>query len=62
MKITAEAKYFVNFTRPGRTFVLSIIVEVTISYLLMWQKCINSKQNIHNKNEWNNTHVFISRR
>ena len=37
---TAEAKYFINFAQPRKGFVLLL----TVFYLLMLQKCINSKE------------------
>ena len=37
---TAEPKYFINFGQPRKGFVLLL----TVFYLLMLQKCINSKQ------------------
>ena len=43
--LTAVAKYPINFTQPRKRFVLtSIIMEATVSYLLMLQKYIKSKQ------------------
>ena len=45
-KLTAEARDHINFTRPRERFVLSPHYnKATVSYLLMLQKCINSKQN-----------------
>ena len=44
-KLTAEAKYSINFTHPIKRFVLSLtIIEATVSYLLMLQKYNSSKQ------------------
>ena len=46
-KLTAEAKYPINFTQSGKQFVLSqTIMESTVSYLLMLQKYINLKQKL----------------
>ena len=45
--LTAEAKYPINFTQPGKRFLLKkseAIWEAAVSYLLMLQKYINSKQ------------------
>ena len=45
MTLTAEAKYLINFTQPNKRFVLSLHYNKrTVSYLLMPQKYINSKQ------------------
>ena len=45
--LTAKAKYPINFTQLGKRFVLSLnIMEATVSYSLMLQKYINSKQKI----------------
>ena len=45
--ITAEAKYFINFTESGkRLWWVYTIMESTVSYLLMLQKYINSNQKI----------------
>ena len=44
--LTAEARDHINFTRPRERFVLSPHYnKATVSYLLMLQKRINSKQN-----------------
>ena len=46
-KLTAEAKYPINFIQSGKQFVLSqTIMESTVSYLLMLQKYINLKQKL----------------
>ena len=43
--LTAKAKYPINFTQLEKRFVLSLnIMEATVSYSLMLQKYINSKQ------------------
>ena len=43
--LTAEAKHPINFTQSGKRFVLSLHYnEATVSYLLMLQKYISSKQ------------------
>ena len=43
--LTAEAKYTINFTQSEKRFVLSLIYYGSkISYLLILQKHINSKQ------------------
>ena len=43
--LTAEAKYPINFTQSGKRYVLSLhYMEATVSYLLMLQKYIDSKQ------------------
>ena len=42
--LTAEAKYFINFTESNREF--CIIMGATAFYLLMLQKYISSKQKI----------------
>ena len=39
--ITVEAKYFINFTEAGNA---CILMEETVSYLLMLQKHISSKK------------------
>ena len=39
--ITVEAKYFINFTESGNA---CILMEETVSYLLMLQKHIRSKK------------------
>ena len=46
MTLTAEAKYLINFTQPNKRFVLLSLHynKRTVSYLLMPQKYINSKQ------------------
>ena len=44
--LTAEARDHINFTWPRERFVLSPHYnKATVSYSLMLQKCINSKQN-----------------
>ena len=42
--LTAEAKYPMNFTQLRKRFVLSLQYKGRVSYLLMQQKYINSKQ------------------
>ena len=43
--LTAETKYPISFTQPGKTFVLVYtITEAVCCYSLMLQKYINSKQ------------------
>ena len=43
--LTVEAKYRVNYTQSGKRFVLSLTIkEGAVSYSLMLQKYINSKQ------------------
>ena len=48
--LTAEAKYPINFTQPRKRFTLNLHYNggnsflFTVSYLLMLQKYINSKQ------------------
>ena len=44
--LTAEDKYSINFTESGNRFMLSLHYNWTLSYLLIPQKYINSKQNI----------------
>ena len=43
---TTKAKFSINFTGSGKRFVLSLHYNGTVSYLLMIQKYINSKQKI----------------
>ena len=44
---TAEAKYFINFSKRGKRFVLNLHYNVSSSFsLLMLQKYITSQQNI----------------
>ena len=43
--LTAEAKYPINFTQSGKRFIFSLHdIGRTVSYLLILQKYINSKQ------------------
>ena len=43
--LTTEAQYSINFSRSSRKFCLSLHYNgATVSYLLMLQKYINSKQ------------------
>ena len=43
--LTAEAKYPINFTQLGKRFIFSLHdIGRTVSYLLILQKYINSKQ------------------
>ena len=42
--LTAEAKYPMNFTQLRKRFVLSLQYKGRVSYLLMQQKYINSRQ------------------
>ena len=42
--ITAEAKYFINFTESGKRFVLSLHYNGSNIYLLILEKYIDSKQ------------------
>ena len=49
--LTAKDKHHINFTQSGKTFVLSLpLMEATVSYLLMLQRYINSKQKIQKSN------------
>ena len=41
--LTAEAKYFINFTQSGKRFVLSVYYNGSNSFLLLVQKDMNSK-------------------
>ena len=44
--LAAETQYSINFTRPGIKFYLSLHYSgATVSYLLMLQEHISSKQN-----------------
>ena len=45
--ILGEGKYHIHFTQSGKRFVSKVytIMEAIVSYLLMIQKCLNSKQN-----------------
>ena len=44
--LAAETQYSINFTRPGIKFCLSLHYSgATVSYLLMLQEHISSKQN-----------------
>ena len=44
--LAAETQYSINFTRPGIKFSLSLHYSgATVSYLLMLQEHISSKQN-----------------
>ena len=47
-KLTAEAKYPINFTQPGKEFVLSLHYHGS-KFLLMLQKYVNSKQKTQNQ-------------
>ena len=42
--LTAEAKYHINFTQSSKRFMLSLHYKIEVSYLLMVQKYISSKQ------------------
>ena len=44
--LSTESKYLINFTQSNKRFVLVYtIMEATVSYLLIIQKYINSRQN-----------------
>ena len=47
--LTAEAKYPINFTQPGKRFILNLQCNGGNSNLLMLQKYINSKQRTQKK-------------
>ena len=45
-KLTAEAKYPINFTQSGKGLLLNLHYNGSKSYVLMLQKYINSKQGL----------------